>query len=344
MSRYPRHLRKYAHTFVPAAKAAGGYGGIGSLGLTGAAIAAAAGVGAQQAMTTRRRGAKKGNLRGTKKKPTIKKQIKEIKRSLKSDQAVHTNRLRYASTVGCNVDQVNNAVVMKFRTSEIETAIAQLRYYNPATNALVTNDVSGNTYNQQIHFKSVHQSMTIRNNYQVPCKVKVWLCVPKADTSISPDSFYSSGVTDQTIGTIAVTSPLLFPTDIDDVKNNWSFKVKRTLLLQPGAQTTVSHSCKPFDYDPSNVDSHNLSFQKKYGNHCWMIRVEGVIGHDTTLGQYTTLQGSIDYVCDRKHVITYDAGANLTDFSESRLEDSAFTNGGVVSNKPVSDNQSYSVA
>lgn len=273
------------------------------------------------------------------------KRITALYKSLKSDQATHVNRLRYASLVTTNVDQVSNTVVMKMRTSELETAMANLRYYNPAVpGTLTTADASTGTYNRQIHFQNVYQSITFRNNYQVPCKLRVWLCVPKADTSISPDSFYSSGVTDQTVGPIAVTSPLLYPTDIDDVVNNWQFIQKKNMLLQPGSQTTVIHSCKPFDYDPSNVDHHNLTFQKKYGNHCWMVRVEGCIAHDTTLGQYTTTQAGVDYFCDRKYTITYDAGVNLKDFSEQRLESSSFTNGGVVSNKPVSDNQSYSVA
>lgn len=286
--------------------------------------------------------------RGGKKRTSVrdlKKRVANISRTLKSDQARHTNRFRYAANLTASVAQVNNSAIMKFRTTEIETAMANLRYYDPSVpGTLVTANASTGTYNRQIHFESVYDKLTVRNNYQVPVLVRIWSCTPKADTSIAPDSFYSNGVTDQTIGPIAVTSPLLYPTDIDDVTNNWSFKVAKNILLQPGAQTSVHRFAGPFDYDPSNVDHHNLVFQKKYKAHTWMLRIEGVGAHDSSLAQYGTSASGIDYIGERKCVITYDAGVNLTDFSEDDSTTASFTNAAMVANKPVSDNQSYSVA
>lgn len=269
--------------------------------------------------------------------------VKNLSRSMKSDQARHTHRLRYTNTVGASVAQVNNSDIMKFRTTEIEQAMANFRYYNPAIpGTLTTADASTGTYNRAIHIESVYDKLTVRNNYQVPALVTVWSCVPKNDTSIAPTSFYSSGVTDQTIS-MAVTSPNLYPTDIDDVRNNWSFKRAKQMLLMPGRQFVVTRSAGAFDYDPSNVDHHNLVFQKKYRAHQWCLRVEGVTGHDTTLGEYSSLAAQVDYVGERKTVFTYDAGTNLNDFSETDAA-GTFTNGGVVSNMPVSDNQQFSTA
>jgi hypothetical protein len=273
------------------------------------------------------------------------KQINAIWKALKSDQALHTHRRRDFLQIGSSVNQVVNTGIESINTSNLEAAMAFLRYYDPSVpGTLITADAATGTYTRQIHFKSVSQKLTCRNNYQVPCWVTVYGCTPKNDTNITAPSFYSSGVTDQTIGPLAVTSPLLWPTDIKMVTDNWNMKRMKHKFLQPGAQFSVSHYGKSFDYDPSNVDTHNLQFQKKYQAFQYVIRVEGVYGHDTAAAEATTLQAQIEAFVDSKFVMTYDAGVNLVDYSADNNASSSFTNGGVSSNKPVSDNQAYSVA
>lgn len=270
--------------------------------------------------------------------------INAIYKSLKSDQATHTHRRRDVLQVGCNVNQVSNSLTDSTATGTLEAAMANLRYYNPSAPAtLVTADASTGTYTRQVHFKSIFEKLTIRNNYQIPAMVTIWSCVPKADTNTSPSAFYSAAVTDQTIS-MAVTSPLLYPTDMKIVRDNWTLKRVYSGKVEPGQQRVVKHYSKSFDYDPSNVDSHALAYQKKYGAHIFYIRVEGCIAHDSIASEYTTSQAGIDTFLDRKFVMTYDAGVNLDDFSEDNNAGTTFTNAGVVSNKPVSDNQSYSQA
>lgn len=283
-------------------------------------------------------------IKAPRKKTSLKKQIKDLRQSMLSDQATHTHRRRDVLKVGCSVNQVSNSLTDSTATGTLEAAMANLRYYNPSAPAtLVTADASTGTYTRQIHFKSIYEKLTIRNNYQIPAKVTVWSCVPRADTNTSPATFYSDAVSDQTIS-LAITSPLLFPTDMKLVRDNWNLKTVFKGILEPGKQRVVKHQTKPFDYDPSNVDTHALAYQKKYGAHIFYIRVEGCIAHDSVnTGEYSTGQASIDTILDRKFVMTYDAGVNLDDFSEDNNATASFTNGGVVSNKPVSDNQSYSV-
>jgi len=295
--------------------------------------------GLRGARTPRRLYKKKNLYKNTGK--TVKKQIKEIKKSLKSDQASHIYRLRTTSKIDCNNNEVDNTEFAVMRTTELEAAMANLRYYDPSVpGTLVTADASTGTYTRQIHFKNVHERLTLRNNYQVPCIIRVWYCTPKNDTSISAHTFYTAGIADQCIGGVN-TSPLLYPSDINNVNANWNLHMMKNMILQPGSQTSCAKSTGAFDYDPAQVDSHNLAYQKKYKAHTWYIRIEGVIGHDSVSAQFSTLPAAVDVFMDRKYEITYDAGVNLNDYSYTNSS-TAFTGTGLVSNKPVSDNQSFS--
>lgn len=311
-------------------------------------IAAGAGMAVRQAskyMTAKpkkkRQVRRKYKTRRTKK--TVKKQLKEIKQSLKSDQAVHTFRGRYTGRTTCAVNQSVFYGVPSIQASTLETAMANLRYYDPAVpGTLVTANASTGTYTRQVHFKRLYNVLTIRNNYQIPVNVKVYSLAPRNDTSIAPETFFSNGLTDQGAA-LSATSPILYPTDIDMFNANWRILKSKSRLLLPGREFSISYSFGPFDYDPSNYDSHSLSFQRKFGAHYFGIRLEGVLGHDTVADEQTTMQCAIDWMLNKKHVITYDAGVNLNDYYTDNSADASFTNGGVTS-QVVVDNQAYSLA
>ena len=224
--------------------------------------------------------------------------------------------------------------------SNLETACSALRYYDPSTpGTLITAPGGTGTFSRQIHFASIYKDITVRNNYHIPCVVTIYSCVSKTDTDKGPYEFYTEGVVDQGVS-LGATSPLLYMSDIDNVTTNWRFeKVKKKTLL-PGVQFKCTHKIPSFDYDPSVTDSHALAFQKKNHAHCWIIRVEGVVGHDTGANEIAVLEGGVDTVSDTKYVITYDAGVNLKDFSYSDGADTTTTLG-VVSNMPESGNQEF---
>lgn len=270
--------------------------------------------------------------------------IATLAKQFKADQAEHTRRRRDVQAVGSQPGEMTQFALTSINTTALENAMSSIRYYNPATNALVTNNVSGNSYTQMIHFKYVHQKITIRNNYQVPAKVTLYSTIPRADTNSNSVTFYVAGLNDQTIGPITSLSPLMYLTDLKIVNDNWSIKKVFTKVLQPGQECYGSWTSKSFDYDPSNVDSHASQYQAKYGAHQFVLRVEGCIAHDTVASEYLTTEARVDTLLDTKYHILYDAGANLNDFSEDDNSSASFTNAGVVSNKPVSDNQSFSVA
>lgn len=291
---------------------------------------------------------KRGRPRKVNKLPTatgnLKKQVVSIQKQLKADQAYHTHKRRETNIVSVGVNQSTHTTLAVTRTTELEAAMATLRYYNPSSpGTLTTADASTGTYSRKVHFQGFHKKLTIRNNYQIPVKVRVYSCVPKNDTSILPTTFYSDGITDQCISG-STTSPQLYLFDIDMVKDNWKSVKTTSKILNPGQQMVCTYNAKAFDYDPSSVDSHALVYQKKYQAQAWVVRLEGIISHDTVESEQTTNQGAIDYINDTIYKMTYDAGTNLNDISFNNVADASFTTSGVCTNRPVADNQTYSVS
>lgn len=344
-----RNIMPYVQPYNDVSKYAG-YAA--ALGATTAALALGKG-----ANRTRLRGAKKNKKLyrrakpyTTKKKQTVKKQIREIQKSLKSDQAIHTNKTFWSGTVKSSVGLCQHAIIGDFRLDTgIETPVLpNLRYYDPSVpGTLVTASAATGTYSRQIHFKNVAASFTVRNNYQVPAKVRVYLCVAKGDTSVTPLTYYTNGITDQVInGGMDQTTPNIFMNDINVLKEQYSIKCLRNTTLMPGKSFSVRHNTGSFDYDPSVYDSHSLTFQKKYKSWAIILRVEGVVGHDSAVStEQCQIAAGVDYDAQRVSTITYDAGVNLDDiFLVDYRSSSSFTNGGLVSSMPVADNIGYSVA
>lgn len=278
-------------------------------------------------------------------KPSLRKEVKQIKRQLNADSARHVYKQMVANQLVCTLNAVNYTYSDVITCSNLETFASQLRYYDPAVpGTLVTAPGGTGTFQRELYFKSVSCSVDVRNNYQVPVKVKVYLCKPKGDTNIAPTTYYTNSITDQLIGGGGLTTPGVYPTDLVAFTSQWSIKCLKDVTLDAGAYFTVSHKVGPFRYDPSLVDSHALEYQPKYKSFAIMFRVEGVVGHDTAAAQYTTLPAGIDYSLTNRAEIIYDAGVILDDIYVSNLRSGTFTNGGVVTNKPIADNQGYSLA
>lgn len=283
--------------------------------------------------------------KNVRRKPTIKKELKLIKRSLKADQAYHTYKDSNCADIDASVAKCQHGAISVASITNLQSAMANFRYYDPSTpGTLVTADASTGTYSRQIHCNSITNSLTLRNNYQVPCRYRVYKVVPKSDTNIAPLTYYTNGITDQVITAgVDQTTPQIYLTDIDVFNSQWSAKVLRSGILQPGQQVSCSYKSKSFDFDPSVFDSHTVDYQPKYGCSVFIVRIEGVVGHDTTADDQTTLQASLDMEASRIYKFTYDAGVNLNDIYIQDSRDQSFTNGGLISNKPVSDNQAYSI-
>lgn len=272
----------------------------------------------------------------------LKKKVKAISHTLENNTAIAVFRKRDTEVRTCAVNAMSMDNFSAITVSAIETAMAGLRYFDSATNALVTANPATGTYQRDMLVKETYVSMLCRNNYQVPCRITIYVCLPKVDTNISPLSYFTSGLTDQ--GNPTATSPLVHLTDSQIFNENWRIGKSISKLLSPGQEVSLSHSGKSFEYDFSQVDTHGQAFQRRYNCMAFITRVEGVIGHDSVeTDEQGFLQAGVDCEINTKYVFHYDAGKDLHDIF---IDDNAstFTNTGLVSSKPVSDNLGFSLA
>lgn len=271
------------------------------------------------------------------------KDMKKIKCFINSRTAVHIHRVRRVGTLQSAVKSNNmNLYGTAGSLTAHENALANLRYYDPGANVLVTQSAVAGTYTRDICM-SITRKMMVKNNYQVPVHVQIWSCTPKDATSVDTLAAWQGGLTDQ--NNPLNTSPLVYVSDSQDLKNIWNIKCVVDRHLQPGQVAVGRGNTKRFDYTIGTNDAHTLPYQKKQGGHNFLVRVSGVVAHDLGgLAQYGIAPAGIDYIIDASYTIEYDAGKDLHDYSLDDTSTAAFTGGDGISQRPVADNQSFSVA
>lgn len=271
----------------------------------------------------------------------LSKQVREIQKHLAQNTAVHIHRQRKTGVLSCAAATCTFADSVLFDNAQLEASLAGLRFFDAATNALVTANISSLTDQQDISM-SLYGKYTVVNNYQIPVNVQLIMVSPKGETATKPLTYFTSGLVDQ--GNPSNTSSLMQFSDSMILKENWKFESNKSKLVMPGQSFSINTSVKPFQYDPSSTDLHANAYQKKNGCRVVLIKLWGVLGHDTTIAtEQGETQGAVDVMIEKKYTIEYDAGIDLHDISLNDTNDS-FTNAGVVSSKPVCDNISYSVA
>lgn len=241
---------------------------------------------------------------------------------------------RVCDSVQCAVNSIAYGLSTGSDTAKIESAIDNLPVFNPSTPGTYTFvDFTSGNQQKEIEICSTYTQVHIKNNYDVPVSVRVYLCIPREDTSISPLSAIQDGLTDVGSG-LTTTTPMLAPYDSPQFNDLWKVAKCKKRQLKAGQEMFMSHVVGSFQYDPSFVDNHGLSNQGRYGGHQYLIRVEGPVGHDTTADEQGRLQGGIDFQRTTKYVIKYEAGADIK-YIEIDDDNSSFTNGGIVSTMDV---------
>lgn len=269
-------------------------------------------------------------------------QVRSLQKTSKADMGMLTFRIR---STGRNLSGINSCSytdVSGVDNTLLELVLQQLRYYdaeNPGT--LLTAPGTTGSFMKEFYFKKVFNKLLIRNNYQVPCRVAIYNMQVKSDTSITPKTAFTNGLTD--VGAPTSTSPIVYPSDSPQFLDLWKIIKTTKVVLQPGEECVLTHLSKTFSYDPSLVDSHAGLYQPRYAGFAFLIRTEGILGHDTSVDEQGILAAGIDWQMDSTLVVEYSAGADIeyvyvTDGSDT------FTNSAVVSSKPVSDNITYSVS
>lgn len=257
-------------------------------------------------ISKRRRIAKKGKL-----------MVAGMKREKVSPaDSTHLNILR--DDCRCTTSSTANiaayTVVSPITVSTIETAMANLRYYDPANPAtLVTANGSTGTFNRKMLVQSQGRIL-LRNNYTQAVKVSIYVVVPRMDTSIDPDTARTSGLADQ--GNPSSSSPMLYPEQVAQFNYLWAIKSVNSKVLRPGQMIKANVGKQYFVYNPAYVDDHSLAYQRDHKAWAYYIRVEGLPVHDaatpTSIGTgYATVEG----IYETRLKFFYDAGVELNDIS-----------------------------
>lgn len=272
-------------------------------------------------------------------------------RSLKCDQEQSLGRMTYrketAYVLNCNTNQQNAVSVGINSQTELKNVLNNLLYYDPSNPAtLITADYDTGTYSRDVCIKSTYAKCLARNNYQTSAEVEILVCQAKQDSNDSPLTAWSNGIADNP-GTSVTQHVQMnqYPTDYDTFNKFFKIVKRVKRVLAPGQELSCTHSLKNTDYDPAVADLNANAYQPAYKSFGFMVIIKGVLSHDriTTTEQGKTDCG-VDIVMNRTYVTRYDAGVNINYIVLSNPALQAFTNGAVSSERPITDNQSYSLA
>ncbi len=274
----------------------------------------------------------------------LKNQVKELKRIAESNMGTLLYRQRETARVLSGVNGLGQNSFDGSQSTFLELVLAQLRYYDhEAPSALTTASGITGTYQKEFYFSRNYAKIMVRNNYQVPCKVTLYAVTPKGDTSLAPQTAFTQGLSD--VGNPTATSPLVYLTDSELFNDLWRIEKSKDFYIMPGTEASLSHSTKSFQYDPSMFDDHNLLYQKKFGSFAFIVRLTGVLAHDTVVTtEQTTIQAGVDVQIDSTWVVKYAAGVDIKFVFIDNNADATFTNAGITSASPIVDNQSFSLA
>lgn len=279
---------------------------------------------------------------GTRRKASCKdlcKKVKTLTKKANSSIGLHTYRKLGSADLDASVNQsVFNHFSLN-TDSNLDTAIANLRYYDAATNAIVTADAGTLSASRKLYFKRNWFKLTVRNNYQVPVHVIMYAVLAKADTNVTPSAAFTNGLTD--IGNPSATSPGVYPTDSPQFNELYRIVKSKTIFLDAGKEVSLSFNVGGFQYNPSTQANDSEVYQVRHHGGAFAVRISGPLGHDSATDQQGILQSSVDIKFKRVHDIEYDAGARIKTVEVSNDMASSFTNQGLVSSKPVADNIGY---
>lgn len=273
----------------------------------------------------------------------LSRQVKTLQKEARASMGTLTYRITDGLVQTVLANTQGNETMYLNAYAEVEGVLGQLKYYDPAVPAaLVTADGTTGSYSKNFLFKPSYMKVTLRNNYQVPCIARVYQLKVKTDTNITPETAWSNGMTDVSNGTVNDIG--IYPSDSPQFGDFWAISNQTTIRLEPGQEKRFTISAPQFNYDPSVTDNHTLSYQCDQHARAIMVSICGAIGHDSAVTtEFGKLPAGVDIDLYKVYTVEYDAGANIKYIFLSNGY-STFTNGGLVSNKPVADNQAYSLA
>lgn len=229
------------------------------------------------------------------------------------DMGIHHEWLRHAHQTICAA----NESIFENSTGTTVLVLQSMMDQLPVTNtsgATVTfNDTSfvGATRQQKV-LVEVGSNCIFANNFGTPVWVDVYCFEPNKDTGLEPSTTIDSGLADN--GAVSNTNFAVYPSWSKEFTSLWNIHKHKRVCLAPGESCNLGYK-KKFQYQPAVVDSHSLEYQKRYGGHCYGVRVEGTIGHsETTATNVGTGIAGVDWLENIHVKVTYPAGTKMINY------------------------------
>lgn len=258
-----------------------------------------------------------GNLRRIKRKYSRKGSSKKTLKSLskkvnKLTKKVNINYSRFDSfqndaySLASAINRCNYGSYDLTTPGSIEAALAKLPYANPADFATKDDlNTLGMSKPAKWHVKT-HARHCIRNNYLHPVTVDIYVVQPKVDTSNSPSTSVTTGLTAmEGESAVVTTSPSFYPTTSKYFVDAWKILRHEKRVLEAGAEFIVSHNETYPNYDHKFVDVNTATYLKRYSR-VLLVRIQGVCSHDvTTATNVGWGEAQVDMIVQRKVTVLY---------------------------------------
>lgn len=239
--------------------------------------------------------------------------IRKVARRVEAGMGTFVWKKHSTAVWTCSADGSSHNNAIGSDKARIESAIDALPVYDPATGTSTPRDFTAGSLQKQVEIAKTKTQITVRNNYLKPVKVCVYLCIPKSDTNTRPTTAITQGLAD--IGAPSGNALGLYANLVPQFRDFWAIMKTKKRTLQPGQTVSLFNQFGSFLYDPSFVDSHNLAYQRKYGAHEWLVRLEGVPSHGATSGSGTG-DGSVDVTTYTMYTVKYEAGADIFNYED----------------------------
>lgn len=152
---------------------------------------------------------------------------------------------------------------------------------------------------------------------------------PKGALDITPLTSYAALLPKHAVTTLALNDELLTPFDVSGMKDEWNYKRVRSVVLQPGAEINYTNTESKISY-ASEVTSTYSIYDKRLKTFAYLIRVNGVCGHNTT--NVGSNDSQVDIHVFKKATIRFDGGMHATRiYTENFGPEAVFT----VAQKPT---------
>lgn len=283
--------------------------------------------------------------KGGKKVKTLSNRVSKLEREKNKDWSFKTLRRVDCSTNKMSFNNEGFVTSNPFVTgTDLQTGMSALKFFNPSAPAtLITTDLKAGTYPQDILAKW-YRKVDFVNNYQVAVYLEVWRCDVKLDTTIAPQQAWINGCADNPSGALDIDDMYVYPSDSKELNDLYKVKKVFSQKLQPGqGLSTFANSKGYINFDPATFDDHANNFQRQYQGGGFLVKTTGIIAHDSIAAEVGFSRGGVDIIQYTVTTIKYDSGgASLRDVTVANNCDS-FSNLPVVSNKPASDNQAFTL-